>query len=277
MEWLWIALQYPTILNHLDLPKTKNQKYSNIQNQLYLLEINIYFCWKYFKLVGHGLENKPSKKVLLRERKRLTARCVACAHYAALSPDGVGGRWYSIQPWMVGVPHPADGGTPSFLMGYAIPGLDRGILPCQLDGVLPSGPGMEYPPPIKKDGVLPYQLDGVFGVFPSVKKDGVPPSARWGTPLKVEQTRTCENITSRRTTYAGGNYTYWMIMWYLWKLYTAHNENSWTLNILTFPPHKFLLLMSAESITEEMQGLRYWHKFGLKRTCYSPRRNGHHR
>ena len=81
-----------------------------------------------------------NNKVLLRERKRQTARRVASARYAALSPDGgipepdlygeggtpsspgwAGtpssanrGRGYSIQSqWGEGVPHPALGeGTP---------------------------------------------------------------------------------------------------------------------------------------------------------------------
>ena len=47
-------------------------------------------------------ENLTNKKVLLRERKRHTARRVASARYAALSNGWVGG----------GVPHPVMGGVP---------------------------------------------------------------------------------------------------------------------------------------------------------------------
>ena len=46
------------------------------------------------------------KKVLLRERKRHTARRVASARYAALSPDERGGCVYISSPGLGGVPHP---------------------------------------------------------------------------------------------------------------------------------------------------------------------------
>ena len=36
---------------------------------------------------------------------------------------------------------------------------------------------------------------------------GTSPVSWMGSPQKVEQTHTCENITSRRTTYAGGKNT----------------------------------------------------------------------
>ena len=56
-----------------------------------------------------------------------------------------------------------------------------------------SRPGMGYPPVQTWDGVPPIQT-----------LDGIPPISWMGYPPKVEQTHTCENITSRCTTYAGG-------------------------------------------------------------------------
>ena len=78
-------------------------------------------------------------------------------------------------------------------------------------GVLPSARlGMGYPMVQTWDGVPP-SWSGMMG-YPSSQLYGVPPhpdlgwgtplSAGWGTPPKVEQTHTGENITSRCTTYA---------------------------------------------------------------------------
>ena len=144
-------------------------------------------------------DNNSNKKILLRERKRHTARHVASAHYA----DLLGG--YSVQSWT--------GGTPSFLMG---------VPPISWMGFLPSRPGMGYPP-ISWMGYPHLTWDGVPS--PKSRRMGYPQSAGWGTPPsssgmgtphqldgvpppKVEQTHTCENITSHRTTYAGGNETH---------------------------------------------------------------------
>ena len=82
---------------------------------------------------------KQNKKVLLRERKRHTARCVASARYAALSNGGGGGTPFS----------PGGGGYPR----YPWPGLDGGggtlDTPYHLDLVgVPPRPGMGYPPTI---------------------------------------------------------------------------------------------------------------------------------
>ena len=95
------------------------------------------------------------KKLLQHERKRHTARHVASAHYAALSPDEGGGVRHLVLDR--GVPHPADRTVPlSFLMGGTpgytpCPDLDRGT-PCQLDGVPPpTRPGMGYSPPPNPD------------------------------------------------------------------------------------------------------------------------------
>ena len=129
------------------------------------------------------------KKVLLRERKRHTARRVASARYA----DPSGG--------VPGVPPPSwtwDGVPPKPRMGY------------------PPRPGMGYP----LDLGWGTPLDLEWGTPPDLRW-GTPPDLRWGTPparpgmgylsyldlrrgnppppTKVEQTHTCKNITSRRT------------------------------------------------------------------------------
>ena len=65
-----------------------------------------------------------NKKVLLRERKKHTARRVASARYAALSNGG-----YPIQSWLGegGTPFsPGKGGTPSSPGRYPLPPPDLG-------------------------------------------------------------------------------------------------------------------------------------------------------
>ena len=56
--------------------------------------------------VSYISEDMKNKKVLLRERKRHTARRVASARYADLSPDG----GYPIQSWTGGTPSSLGGG-----------------------------------------------------------------------------------------------------------------------------------------------------------------------
>ena len=119
-----------------------------------------------------------NKKVLLRERKRHTARRVASTRCAALSnPNMVGGvpgprsrgvprprsGGYSV-PSLGGrgVPSPRSGGTPSKVWGVSHPDLVWGGYsgyPLPL-----PGPGMGYPLPGTGMGYPPY-LD-----------------LRWGTP-----------------------------------------------------------------------------------------------
>ena len=136
------------------------------------------------------------KKVLLRERKRYTARRIASACYAALSPDQGGypnqlmGRGYSIQSWTGGTPFsPGQGGYPTQSWTGGYPSVTS---PIKKDEVSSMG----YPSVQTWDGVPPWSRR--MG-HPPHQLDGVPP------PSKVEQTDTCENITSSRTTYAGGN------------------------------------------------------------------------
>ena len=95
-----------------------------------------------------------NKKVLLRERKRHTARRVASARYAALSHGGRGGG-YPIQPWVWGYP------IQSWLReGYP--------------DVTPPHPDMGWGTPHPDLG---------WGTKPPIQTwDWVPPSAGWGTP-----------------------------------------------------------------------------------------------
>ena len=112
-----------------------------------------------------------NKKVLLRERKRHTARRVASARYAALS-SGWGG--YPIPGWGVpqsGLdggwyppPHHPDQGTPPHHTNLAGGG----------DSPLPSRPGMGhppwlgYPPPPSRPGQGTPPRDGVSTHHPDL-------------------------------------------------------------------------------------------------------------
>ena len=130
-----------------------------------------------------------NKKVLLRERKRHTARRIASARYAALS----GGGDTPSQVWGGGVPRSGlDGGG-----GYPIPGL--GGYPSQgrgrqyspgFDGGGHPIPGQGYPFPGRG---YPSQVHWVLpgwgtpqtwdGVPPTIKTWlGYPPPLGWGTP-----------------------------------------------------------------------------------------------
>ena len=117
-----------------------------------------------------------NKKVLLRERKRHTARHVASAHYADLSRGGTPSQ-------ISGYPIPGPG-------GYPIPGLGRGT-PSQVQGVPhPRSGGYPIPClggyPISGPGGTPSQVWGVPRVPPHhLDLAGVPPTSdlRWGTPL----------------------------------------------------------------------------------------------
>ena len=86
------------------------------------------------------------KKVILRERKRHTARHIASARYAALSPDRGGGGvphpvfdvGYPIQSWTQGTPHQLGGVPPCLDLGWSTP-------PHQLDGVPPPSKCQQTP------------------------------------------------------------------------------------------------------------------------------------
>ena len=139
-----------------------------------------------------------NKKVLLRERKRHTACCVASARTAALSSDRGGVGKYP-HPVLTGrYPHPVS-------MGQAIPIQSQPLWVCparvfphqpdgsthyQLDGGTPLLAKWGYPPPHEE------------GWGPSDRKNEVTPlSARWGYLPRVWTT---EDITFRHPSDAGG-------------------------------------------------------------------------
>ena len=120
---------------------------------------NVIFCRIF-------LENK---KVLLRERKRHTARRVARARYADLLRVGWG-----TQSHARGVPSPRSRGVPSLRSGgYPIPGPGGVPQPMSRGGY--PGLGWRVPHPRSRGGT-PSQV--WWGV------PGTPPSSRpgWGTP-----------------------------------------------------------------------------------------------
>ena len=124
-----------------------------------------------------------NKKVLLRERKRPTARHIANAHYAG----GVGTPYPRVPPW---------------------PDL-RWVPPIQtLDGVHPRPDlGWGNPPVQTWDGVPPPSSRSGMGYPPIQTWDRIPPRPGMGyqPPAMVNrQTFPSINITFPRTTYAGG-------------------------------------------------------------------------
>ena len=140
-----------------------------------MFECWLHFCNSVFSqtFIAHvsGTKICYDKKVLLRERKRHTARLVASARYAALCNGGgdTPGRGVPHLRSKGGVPHlrSKGGGTPSQVQGgYPISG--RGVPHLRLGGY----PGYPHPdlrwgPPLLRPGMgyPPY------------------PDLRWGTPL----------------------------------------------------------------------------------------------
>ena len=156
------------------------------------------------------------KKVLLRERKRHTARRVVSTPSVVLPGYPPGGGTWSGTPLGVpgqvppqGYPDPR-GGYPVRYTPGGVPGPPWGV-PSQ---VPPRGYPVRYPP-----GGSGYPLGG-SGYPPGGVPDRVPPAASWhsgkcckalwdmGTPPVDRQidgwTDACQNITFPRTTYAGG-------------------------------------------------------------------------
>ena len=123
-----------------------------------------------------------NEKVLLRERKKHTARRVASARYAAVSWGG-----YPIQFWMGGYP------IQSWMGGYPIQTWDGVPPPCQLDGVSPC---------LDLGWSTPHQLDGVTPPGPQIgyphQLDGVPPhlDLGWGTPWNVNRQTPVKTVPS---------------------------------------------------------------------------------
>ena len=132
------------------------------------------------RCTGEQTKHVNNKKVLLRERKRHTARRVACNRYADLSRGGTPSQVWGGTPSHVwaGVPNPMSGqGYPIPCPGgYPIP--CRGGTPSQVQGVphlrfggytIPCPGG--YPIPCL--GGYPISILGVG--YPDQTWDGVPP------------------------------------------------------------------------------------------------------
>ena len=140
-----------------------------------------------------------NKKVLLRERKRHTARHVASACYAALSQIQPMGGGRGIPPSSPdrggGVSCSGKWGTPSWL----------GVPPIGWMGVPPiSKMGVPLPPCWMNGGTLLHWPDGVIPPPGNWLDGGTSPHLDGGTSRPRNGLQS-ENITSRRTTYAGGN------------------------------------------------------------------------
>ena len=125
---------------------------------------------------GRSANFVQKKKVLLRERKRHTARRVASARYADLS----GGGYPISGPG--GYPIPCLGGTPSQVVG----GVHR---PRSWGGTLSHVQGVPHPRsggyPIPGLGGVPHPKSGV--PLHHLDLAGVPPSdLRWGTPQHLD-------------------------------------------------------------------------------------------
>ena len=148
------------------------------------------------------------------------------------SSPGQGWEWYPIQSWPGGTPSSPGWGVPHPVLGQGVP---------------PSRPGMGYLPTPSRPG-MGYPLSARWGTPHPYLVWGTPSQEGWGTPLpvswmgyppplpKVEQTHTCENITSRRTTYAGGN----NICIYIFFFHVNVGEELDTKNTAFFPVAKDL-------------------------------------
>ena len=112
-----------------------------------------------------------NKKVLLRERKKHTARRVASARYAALS-EWVG---EGDTPSMVWGDMPSQGGGYPILEGVPRPGLDGG-------GVYPIPGWRGYPSHVLMVGGTPSQVVAV--PWAGLDGGGIPHLRVGGTPAK---------------------------------------------------------------------------------------------
>ena len=173
----------------------------------------------FFARLGFAQYNSFNKKVLLRERKRHTARRVANARYAGGgdTPSSHGGG-YPIQSWWVGGYHPVMvKGTPSSHgRGYLIQSWWVGGTPGN-----PPRPGWGTPPPSRYGRGTPLlHHPELAGVPPSTIQTwfGYPPPPRpsrpgWGTPPPVEvwTNKQTENSTFPHPSVAGGKKPYWFL------------------------------------------------------------------
>ena len=129
----------------------------------------------------------------------------------------------------------------------AAPTPDRGSTASSPDGGTP-----EYPPSIRKNGGTPFRKDG--DTLSLVRKDGgTPLSAGSGypPPPKVGQTNTCENITSRHPSDAGGKYSHLQL-------------SSKFIHVL-----RYSNLNQPDSLAAMANSVRFEHKYSSLRTLKS--------
>ena len=151
---------------------------------LYLFWIVKHLHQSYFCFFVTTTLNQNHKKVLLRERKRHTARRVSSTPPAVLSGGG------APYPWLGGggVPHPWPGYSHPDLAGEGTPSL-AGVLPCPN---LPGGGGASslaagIPPPHLDPARVPPPILTWSGGAPSLAR--VPPIWTWlGYPPPPERT-----------------------------------------------------------------------------------------
>ena len=143
-------------------------------------------------LCCRGKETRHNKKVLLRERKRHTARCVANTPYVVLTGyPPLGGTRSGTPPGGPGTPR---GGTRSGTPQGG-PGIPRG-------GTQSGTPRGVWVPPAP--GGVPGQVPPRGGT-----RSGTPRGGTWTPPPPpVDRQTPVKTVPSRRTTYAGGNKTF---------------------------------------------------------------------
>ena len=173
----------------ISLVKTCKKIYLTMTGKTLLCPLICYCFWATVK------ECNLNKKVILHERKKLTACHVASTCCAAL----------------VGVPPPLvltwTGGTPSSWSWMGVPPV------LTLDGVPLSWPGIGVPPHHQEWGGNP--LLGRKGYpHPCCDGRGYPHQLDWVPfPPKCGHTNTCESSTFPIPSDAGGNYC-WCRSWY---------------------------------------------------------------
>ena len=187
----------------------------------------------YITLILYLKKNSLNKKVLLRERKRHTARCVANTPYVVLTGYPPGGYPVRYTPPPGGSGYPpgggggggggTGGGTRSGTGGVRVPPwgypvrYPRGVRvpPRGVPGQVPPLGGSGYPPGGTQSGTPPGGTrSGTPGGVRVPPREGYPvryPSPREGypdpPPPPVDRQTPVKTVPSRRTTYAGGNDT----------------------------------------------------------------------
>ena len=130
-----------------------------------------------------------NKKVLLRERKRHTARCVANTRYVVVTgyPPRGGTRSGTPPRGVSGQVPPGSGYPPGGVPSQVPPGGVPGQVPPRGGPGTPQGYPVRYPPGGTRSGTPPGE------------------GTRTPPPPPVDRQTPVKTVPSRRTTYAGGN------------------------------------------------------------------------